>query len=349
MIGLFANTLPVRMRWRPDQPAARRSAALQAEQAELPDHQHVGLAELHRLAGLPRAVRHAGGVRELPGARRADRSRGHHRGRRRNPLRRRPLPAGPDRRARRAPADPRRVRQRPAGRRARPNGSARACATCDRAGRRPGPAGGPTRRHDRNPTLAVQPRQSRTRRSPDLFDEQVGRPRTRSPCSATEPLTYRELAEVVPGGGGRGSPPARATWSPWRSRGRSSWSSRCSACSAPVRPTCRSTSTYPAERRDFVLADSGAPDHAVRRATFAAARDASGHGRPSPATADAARLPDLHVRLDRAAQGRAGPHRALVNQLAWLQQEFRLDRRRPGAAPDLRRASTRRCWRSSGR
>src|ERR1700741_747505 len=52
MIVLCANTLPVRMRWRPDQPAASALSALQAEQSELTDHHHVGLARLHRLTGL---------------------------------------------------------------------------------------------------------------------------------------------------------------------------------------------------------------------------------------------------------------------------------------------------------
>ncbi|MGH3757813.1 amino acid adenylation domain-containing protein [Actinophytocola sp.] len=53
MIGLFANTIPVRMRWRPEQPAVEALAGLQAAQSELTDHHHVGLAELHRLTGLP--------------------------------------------------------------------------------------------------------------------------------------------------------------------------------------------------------------------------------------------------------------------------------------------------------
>ncbi|HEV7648872.1 MAG TPA: amino acid adenylation domain-containing protein [Actinophytocola sp.] len=53
MIGLFANTLPVRMRWRASQPAAEALAELQAGQSELTGHHHVGLAELQRLAGLP--------------------------------------------------------------------------------------------------------------------------------------------------------------------------------------------------------------------------------------------------------------------------------------------------------
>ncbi|OLF19035.1 non-ribosomal peptide synthetase [Actinophytocola xanthii] len=53
MIGLFANTLPVRMRWRPDQPVADALAALQDSQAELLAHDTVRLPELHRMAGLP--------------------------------------------------------------------------------------------------------------------------------------------------------------------------------------------------------------------------------------------------------------------------------------------------------
>ncbi len=52
MAGLFINTLPVRMRLRPAQPLADALAALQDDQAALLDHQHVGLAELQRIAGL---------------------------------------------------------------------------------------------------------------------------------------------------------------------------------------------------------------------------------------------------------------------------------------------------------
>ena len=52
MIGLFANTLPVRLRWRPGQPALDVLAAAQAAQSDLTAHHHVGLAELQRLAGV---------------------------------------------------------------------------------------------------------------------------------------------------------------------------------------------------------------------------------------------------------------------------------------------------------
>ncbi|MFE3460082.1 amino acid adenylation domain-containing protein [Nocardiopsis aegyptia] len=48
MIGLFTNTVPVRVRVRPGESAADLLDRLQAEQAALLDHQHVGLAELQR-------------------------------------------------------------------------------------------------------------------------------------------------------------------------------------------------------------------------------------------------------------------------------------------------------------
>ncbi|MEV0604832.1 amino acid adenylation domain-containing protein [Polymorphospora rubra] len=52
MVGLFINTLPVRLRWRPDRSLLDVLAGLHAEQSDLLDHQHLGLAELHRLTGL---------------------------------------------------------------------------------------------------------------------------------------------------------------------------------------------------------------------------------------------------------------------------------------------------------
>ncbi|RKS05962.1 non-ribosomal peptide synthase protein (TIGR01720 family)/amino acid adenylation domain-containing protein [Nocardiopsis sp. Huas11] len=48
MIGLFTNTVPVRVRVRPGESAAELLDRLQAEQAALLDHQHLGLAELQR-------------------------------------------------------------------------------------------------------------------------------------------------------------------------------------------------------------------------------------------------------------------------------------------------------------
>ncbi|MGN9906763.1 amino acid adenylation domain-containing protein [Phytohabitans sp. LJ34] len=52
LVGLLVNTLPVRMRWRPGQSLATALGTLQAERSALLDHQHVGLAELQRMAGL---------------------------------------------------------------------------------------------------------------------------------------------------------------------------------------------------------------------------------------------------------------------------------------------------------
>ncbi|MDX3451771.1 amino acid adenylation domain-containing protein [Streptomyces sp. ME02-8801-2C] len=52
MIGLFINTLPTRLRWEPSDSLAGLLGRLQDEQAQLLDHQHLGLAELQRVAGL---------------------------------------------------------------------------------------------------------------------------------------------------------------------------------------------------------------------------------------------------------------------------------------------------------
>ncbi|QES45327.1 hypothetical protein DEJ49_33875 [Streptomyces venezuelae] len=55
MIGLFINTLPVRVRLDGAQPVGELLARLQETQSGLIDHQHVGLAEVQKLAG-PAAV-----------------------------------------------------------------------------------------------------------------------------------------------------------------------------------------------------------------------------------------------------------------------------------------------------
>ncbi|MEX5635060.1 amino acid adenylation domain-containing protein [Parafrankia sp. FMc2] len=54
VIGLFINTVPVRVRVDPAEPAASLLSGLQQAQARLLDHQHLGLGEITRLAGLPR-------------------------------------------------------------------------------------------------------------------------------------------------------------------------------------------------------------------------------------------------------------------------------------------------------
>ncbi|MCX5001327.1 non-ribosomal peptide synthase/polyketide synthase [Streptomyces sp. NBC_00638] len=51
MVGLFINTLPTRFRWEPADTLASLLGRLQDEQARLLDHQHLGLAEIQRVAG----------------------------------------------------------------------------------------------------------------------------------------------------------------------------------------------------------------------------------------------------------------------------------------------------------
>ncbi|WP_084496830.1 non-ribosomal peptide synthetase [Nocardia amamiensis] len=51
-IGLFINTLPVRVRLDPAEKAADLLARLHSEQARMMDHQHVGLAAIHKAVGL---------------------------------------------------------------------------------------------------------------------------------------------------------------------------------------------------------------------------------------------------------------------------------------------------------
>ncbi|WP_435592937.1 amino acid adenylation domain-containing protein [Nocardia sp. bgisy118] len=53
MVGSFINTVPVRVRRRHDQPIGARLRAVQAEQAALLDHHHLGLAEIEDAAGVP--------------------------------------------------------------------------------------------------------------------------------------------------------------------------------------------------------------------------------------------------------------------------------------------------------
>ncbi|GGP64445.1 non-ribosomal peptide synthetase [Saccharothrix coeruleofusca] len=50
-VGLFINTVPVRQRWRASDTLAGAFARLQDEQAALLEHQHLGLAEIQRAAG----------------------------------------------------------------------------------------------------------------------------------------------------------------------------------------------------------------------------------------------------------------------------------------------------------
>ncbi|MFF4715455.1 amino acid adenylation domain-containing protein [Streptomyces eurythermus] len=52
MVGLFTNTVPVRVRLAPDEPFLASLHRLQREQAALQPHDHLGLAEIQRAAGL---------------------------------------------------------------------------------------------------------------------------------------------------------------------------------------------------------------------------------------------------------------------------------------------------------
>ncbi|MFC7615195.1 condensation domain-containing protein [Actinokineospora soli] len=51
MIGLFINTVPVRVRTRPDETFAALLTRLQGEQADLLDHQHLGLSAIQKAVG----------------------------------------------------------------------------------------------------------------------------------------------------------------------------------------------------------------------------------------------------------------------------------------------------------
>ncbi|MEO9327890.1 amino acid adenylation domain-containing protein [Gordonia aurantiaca] len=52
MVGLFINTLPVRVRLEPNETVAELLARIQTEQASMLDHRNIGLAELQRAAGM---------------------------------------------------------------------------------------------------------------------------------------------------------------------------------------------------------------------------------------------------------------------------------------------------------
>ncbi|MBC6447458.1 amino acid adenylation domain-containing protein [Actinokineospora xionganensis] len=54
MVGLFINTLPVRVRWSPAEPVVDLLNRLQVQQSELMPHQYVGLAEVQAMAGYQR-------------------------------------------------------------------------------------------------------------------------------------------------------------------------------------------------------------------------------------------------------------------------------------------------------
>ena len=53
MVGLFINTVPLRLRFRLQEPVVQAMVRLQDEQSEMAAHQHLGLPEIQRLAGVP--------------------------------------------------------------------------------------------------------------------------------------------------------------------------------------------------------------------------------------------------------------------------------------------------------
>ena len=52
MVGLFINTIPVRVRLRPSEPLSNFFSRLQADQSQLVGYQHLGLTEIQRVTGL---------------------------------------------------------------------------------------------------------------------------------------------------------------------------------------------------------------------------------------------------------------------------------------------------------
>ena len=76
MVGLFINTLPLRLKLPPGQPLLELLKGLQDSQSRLMAHQHLGLAEIQGLSRTGRAVRYPDRVRELSGRAQRDRHRG---------------------------------------------------------------------------------------------------------------------------------------------------------------------------------------------------------------------------------------------------------------------------------
>ncbi|WP_028192796.1 non-ribosomal peptide synthetase [Salinispora pacifica] len=68
VVGLLINTLPARLRWRPEQSLADVLARFQDEQADLLEHQHVGLAEIQRALGRGELFEALAVVENLPEA-----------------------------------------------------------------------------------------------------------------------------------------------------------------------------------------------------------------------------------------------------------------------------------------
>src|SRR5690606_4816633 len=66
IVGVFFNTVPVRVRIRPGEPVADLLRRVQAEQADLLPHHHVGLADIQRALGGQRLFDTLYVLRNLP-------------------------------------------------------------------------------------------------------------------------------------------------------------------------------------------------------------------------------------------------------------------------------------------
>ena len=184
---------------------------------------------------------------------------------------------------------------------------------------------------------------------PELFEAQVAADPGRPPpwCPTAAQLTYAELnaranrlAHRLVGLGVR---PDERVGGARRCRARSSWWWRCWRCSRPAGPTCRSTRELPAERmrsgagrgRTPVLVTDGAwrdrppgrPPWTRRSGGRAGTRRRGRTRSPIGDRCDPDNLAyvDLHLRLDRHAQGRRGARTATWSALAF-------DRAVPAAA-----------------
>ena len=211
-----------------------------------------------------------------------------------------------------------------------------------RAGAGPGHPAAPDRRPGRGRAAAGRWPDGTTPRGavpaatlPELFAAQAARrPDAVAVACGDAQLTYARAGRagepagpVLVGARGRG----RSRWSRWPWSGPPSWSPRCWRCSRRAAAYLPLDPGYPAERIAFMLADAAPVALLTDRlpGCCAGGRDAgAGAGRPGPAPAalgdgdvtDAAAaaaaagapgLRDLHLRLDRAAQGRRDPARGL--------------------------------------
>ncbi|QNP61754.1 non-ribosomal peptide synthetase [Streptomyces genisteinicus] len=68
LVGLVANTVPARLTWRPEQPLAEVLARFQDQQADLLEHQHLGLADIQRAADRGELFEAFAVVENQPGA-----------------------------------------------------------------------------------------------------------------------------------------------------------------------------------------------------------------------------------------------------------------------------------------